>query len=56
MIERQVVTALNAMKRGKAVGPDYIPVEAWRLMGEKGLEMLLSIFTGIMETERMPEE
>ena len=28
--------ALRKMKKGKAVGPDELPVEAWKCMGEMG--------------------
>ena len=56
-IERtEVLEALRKMKKGKAVGPDDIPIEAWRVVGEVGVETLLNIFTEIMETEKMPEE
>ena len=32
------------------------PVEAWKVMDDKGEEILRSIFTRIMEAERMPDE
>ncbi|XP_063615696.1 craniofacial development protein 2-like [Penaeus indicus] len=48
--------ALRKMKNGKATGPDNIPVEAWRVLGRAGVKILLEIFTGIMESERMPDE
>ena len=30
----EVRTAMKRMKSGKAVGPDDIPVEAWKCLGE----------------------
>ena len=30
----------TAMKSGKAVGPDDIPVEAWKCLGEMAVEFL----------------
>ena len=32
----KVKNALRKMKKGKAVGPDELPVEAWKCMGEMG--------------------
>ena len=56
-IEREeVVAAMKKMKKGKAVGPDDIPIEAWRVLGEAGVDILLDILSGIMQTEKMPEE
>ena len=31
----EVEAALRRMKKGKAVGPDYIPVEAWKWSGNR---------------------
>ena len=54
-IEREeIVAAMKKMKRGKAVGPDDIPIEAWKVLGEAGVDMLLEILTGIMQSETMP--
>ncbi|KAK3525608.1 hypothetical protein QTP70_000428 [Hemibagrus guttatus] len=44
------------MKSGKAVGPDDIPVEVWKCLGEAALEFLASLFNRVLESERMPEE
>ena len=52
----EVERALRKMKKGKATGPDDIPVEAWKVLGRIGVEILLRIFTTIMETENMPDE
>uniref|UniRef100_A0A3B4DPZ4 ribonuclease H n=1 Tax=Pygocentrus nattereri TaxID=42514 RepID=A0A3B4DPZ4_PYGNA len=44
------------MKNGKAVGPDDIPVEVWRCLGEKAEDILTKLFNKILESERMPDE
>ncbi|KAK3532174.1 hypothetical protein QTP86_009195 [Hemibagrus guttatus] len=44
------------MKSGKAVGPDDIPVEVWKCLGEAAVEFLTSLFNRVLESERMPGE
>ncbi|KAK3506415.1 hypothetical protein QTP70_001190 [Hemibagrus guttatus] len=44
------------MKSGKAVGPDDIPGEVWKCLGEAAVEFLTSLFNRVLESERMPEE
>ncbi|KAK3538108.1 hypothetical protein QTP70_029820, partial [Hemibagrus guttatus] len=48
--------ALKRMKSGKAVGPDDIPVEVWKCLGEAAVEFLTSLFNRVLESEKMPEE
>ncbi|KAK3540907.1 hypothetical protein QTP86_004171 [Hemibagrus guttatus] len=56
-IRKDVVRkALKRMKSGKAVGPDDIPVEVWKCLGEAAVEFLTSLFNRVLESERMPEE
>ncbi|KAK3553111.1 hypothetical protein QTP86_031688 [Hemibagrus guttatus] len=52
----EVRKALKRMKSGKAVGPDDIPVEVWKCLGEAAVEFLTSLFNRVLERERMPEE
>ncbi|KAK3522906.1 hypothetical protein QTP86_007326 [Hemibagrus guttatus] len=52
----EVRKALKRMKSGKAVGPDDIPVEVWKCLGEAAVEFLASLFNRILESEMMPEE
>uniref|UniRef100_A0AAQ6IRJ4 Reverse transcriptase domain-containing protein n=1 Tax=Anabas testudineus TaxID=64144 RepID=A0AAQ6IRJ4_ANATE len=52
----EVRKALKRMKSGKAVGPDDIPVEVWKCLGEAAVEFLTSLFNRILESEKMPEE
>ena len=44
------------MKHGKAMGPDGIPVEVGKSLGEEGVDMLLDLLQKIFEQEKMPEE
>ena len=39
--------AVMEMKRGKAVGPDKIPLEFWLEMGDCGLKWLTALFNKI---------
>ena len=52
----EVRTAMKKMKSGKAVGPDGIPVEAWKCLGEMAVGLLTRLFNKILESERMPDE
>ena len=52
----EVKNALRRMKKGKAVGPDELPVEVWKCMGEMGIEFLTRLFNILLMGERMPEE
>ncbi|KAI5629602.1 hypothetical protein C0J50_7994 [Silurus asotus] len=56
IIKKEVRAAIKRMKSGKSVGPDDIPVEAWRCLGEMAAEFLTRLFNKILEVERMPEE
>ena len=47
---------MKRMKHGKAVGPDDIPIEAWKVLGDRGVNLLTKLFNQILETEEMPEE
>ncbi|KAK3553750.1 hypothetical protein QTP70_009196 [Hemibagrus guttatus] len=52
----EVRKALKRMKSGKAVGPDDIPVEVWKCLGEAAVEFLACLFNRVLESEKMPEE
>ena len=54
--EEEVRKALSQMKKGKAVGPDDILVEAWRALEGKGVTWLTEILYRIMASEKMPDE
>ena len=44
------------MANGKAEGPDQIPVEVWKCLGEASLEWLSELFNVIFRTAKMPRE
>ncbi|KAK3534290.1 hypothetical protein QTP86_011684 [Hemibagrus guttatus] len=52
----EVRKALKRMKSGKAVGPDDIPVEVWKCLGEAAVEFLTSLFSRVLESERLVAE
>ena len=52
----EVVQALSKMKRGKSVGPDGIPAEAWKCLGEIGIDFLMSLFNDIVHSNTIPKE
>ena len=51
-VERQ----LNKMKNGRSCGPDGIPTEALKLLGDWGVRQLTIIFNAIMQSGKMPDE
>ena len=51
----EVRMALGKMKNGKAVGPDGVPVEAWKALDEEGIEILWLLMKKIMDNETIPE-
>ncbi|GJX51073.1 retrovirus-related pol polyprotein LINE-1 [Tanacetum coccineum] len=54
--QAEVRTALRKMGRNKAVGPDQIPIEAWRSLGNKGIFWLTSLFNKIFTSAKMLKE
>ncbi len=52
----EVKMALKRMKNGKATGPDDIPVEAWKCLGEEGVDLLWNLMSKIFMQEKMPDE
>ena len=52
----EVKEVLRKMKSGKAVGPDSIPVEVWKSLGEDGVAWLTDFFNVIFKTAKMPQE
>ena len=47
---------MQMMQNGKAVGPDDMPMEVWKCLGENALEFLTKLYNRTMESERIPEE
>ena len=54
--ESEVKEALKRMKGGKATGPDGIPVEVWRCLGDIAIVWLTKLFNCIFRSNKMPEE
>ena len=52
----EVEKALKKMKNSKATGPDNIPVEAWKGLGEEGIDLLWDLMKKVYQQEKMPEE
>ena len=52
----EVWKSMQSMKNGKALGPDGIPAEAWKCLGEPAVEFLTSLFNRILRGEPMPDE
>ncbi|KAK3529527.1 hypothetical protein QTP70_031964, partial [Hemibagrus guttatus] len=57
----EVRKALKRMKSGKAVGPDDIPVEVWKCLGEAAVEFLANLFNRDLKNlekayDRVPRE
>ena len=52
----EIRTGLRKMKKGKAQGPDDIPVEVWIALGNKGVEFLVNFFNRLLRGEKMPDE
>ncbi|KAL5555476.1 hypothetical protein UlMin_037712 [Ulmus minor] len=52
--EKLVGEALKRMKARKVVGPNDIPIEAWKCFREVGIQWLTSFFNRILETRKMP--
>jgi len=53
---REVEKALRLMKSNKAVGPDNIPIEAWKSLGEAAVDVLWDLLNEIYEQEKIPSE
>lgn len=45
---------MRLMSRGRAIGPDYIPVEFWKNVGREDLKWHTRLFNVIFRTMKMP--
>ena len=54
--ESEVREALKMMKGGKAMGPDGIPIEVWRCLGDIAIVRLTKLFNHIFRSNKMPDE
>ncbi|RZC31475.1 Pentatricopeptide repeat-containing protein [Glycine soja] len=55
--KQEVKVALTRMSNGKAVGPDNIPIEVWKTLGDRGSTLSPYLFTLILDvlTEQIQE-
>ena len=51
-----MIFALKKMKSGRALGPDGIPIEAWKCLGDVGVSWLTNFFNKIILTKKMTDE
>ena len=54
--ESEVKEALKRMKTGKALGPDNIPIEVWKCLGDIAIVWLTKLFNSIFRSNKMPDE
>lgn len=54
--EKEVEEAVKRSKVGKAVGPDVIPAEFWKSMGDVGIKFLTIFIAKIMQGDSMPDQ
>jgi hypothetical protein len=54
--ESEVKDALKRMKGGKTMGPDGIPIEVWRTLGDVTIVWLTKLFNLIFRSNKMPDE
>lgn len=54
--EAEVKEALKRMRGGKAMGPDDVPIEVWRCLGNIAVVWLTRLFNHIFRSNKMPDE
>jgi hypothetical protein len=54
--EFEVKDALKRMKGGKAMGPDGLPIEVWRSLGDVAIVWLTKLFNLIIRSNKMSDE
>ena len=53
--ELEVEEALKRMKGGKALGPDEVPIEVWRVLGDVAIVWLTKLFNHIFRSNKSPK-
>src|SRR6476661_9914969 len=43
ILDSEVTNAIEALKAGKAIGPDSIPAEFWKVLGAKGTKEVVEL-------------
>ena len=54
--ESEVRETLKRMKGGKTMGPNGIPIEVWRCLGDIAIVWLTKLFNHIFRSNKMPDE
>jgi hypothetical protein len=54
--ELEVKEALRRMKWGKTMGPDGIPIEVWKFLGDIAIVWLTKLFNHIFRSNKMFDE
>jgi hypothetical protein len=54
--ESEIKDALKRMKGGKTMGPDGIPIEVWRSLGDVAMVWFTKLFNLIFRSNKMPDE
>uniref|UniRef100_A0A183GWI8 Reverse transcriptase domain-containing protein n=1 Tax=Heligmosomoides polygyrus TaxID=6339 RepID=A0A183GWI8_HELPZ len=54
--QEEVRKAIGKMKLGKAAGPDGVPVEAWKVLGDLGVNWLTQFLNRITKKGKMPDD
>ncbi|XP_071740076.1 uncharacterized protein [Rutidosis leptorrhynchoides] len=54
--QKEVRSALRKILSNKAVGPDQIPIEAWRCLGDDRVRWLTNVFNTTFRSTKMPME
>ncbi|XP_067120129.1 uncharacterized protein [Centruroides vittatus] len=52
----EMESVLRKMKMGKAIGTDWILVEAWRSLGKEGIDIILDLMKKPWQQEKIPDE
>ncbi|CAK1587880.1 unnamed protein product [Parnassius mnemosyne] len=52
----EVLASLRHMENRKAVGPDEVPIEAWKSLGARGVCILTNLYNRILSDRIMPDQ
>src|ERR1700761_7163788 len=55
MVKRgDIIRALERMQNNKALGPDRVPIEVFKVMGKDGVDMLMRLFSVVWKDGKIP--
>ena len=56
MVKRvDIIRALERMQNNKALGPDGVPIEVFKVMGKDGVDMLMRLFSVVWKDGKIPD-